>query len=115
MRVLVCGSRGWKDEEAIVWKLDQLLAEHDDLELISGGAVGPDTMAFGWAMDNAVPITVMEPDWQKYGRRAGIIRNDQMLDTSPDLVLAFWDGKSKGTKHTIDSAHKRQITIEVIL
>lgn len=113
MRVLVCGSRGWES----VWQVRMVYAELDKLkptEIISGGARGADRVAEVWAKTNSVPITVITPNWEKYGRRAGILRNNQMLDTKPDLVLAFWDGLSKGTKHTIDEALRRNMKVEVI-
>src|SRR3954465_2946642 len=113
MRVLVCGSRGW----GRVWQVRMVYAELDKLkptEIISGGARGADRVAEVWAKTNSVPITVFTPDWNKYGRRAGILRNNQMLDTNPDLVLAFWDGVSTGTKHTINEARKRGMKVEVI-
>jgi hypothetical protein len=113
MRVLVCGSRGWES----VWQVRMVYSELDKLkptEIISGGARGADRVAEVWAKTNSVPITVFTPNWEKYGRRAGILRNNQMLDTNPDLVLAFWDGQSKGTKHTIDEAHRRKMKVEVI-
>jgi hypothetical protein len=113
MRILVCGSRGWES----VWQVRMVYAELDKAkptEIISGGARGADRVAEVWAKTNSVPITVFTPDWNKYGRRAGVLRNNQMLDKKPDLVLAFWDGLSKGTKHTIDEARRRNIRVEVI-
>jgi hypothetical protein len=113
MKVLVCGSRGWES----VWQVRMVYSELDRIkptEIISGGARGADRVAEVWAKSNSVPITVFTPDWEKYGRSAGILRNNQMLDTNPDLVLAFWDGLSKGTKHTIDEARRRDMRVEVI-
>jgi hypothetical protein len=114
MRVLVCGSRGWKDSSTIHRVLGRL--HHPGMkitEIIHGGAAGADTMAGNWARGNFVPVRVFIPDWEQFGRSAGFKRNIQMLDTNPDLVLAFWDGRSKGTKHTIDTAVRRGITTEV--
>ncbi len=48
------------------------------------------------------------------GRRAGPERNIRMLDSTPDLVLAFWDGQSRGTRHTISEARRRNITVRVV-
>jgi hypothetical protein len=112
MKVLVCGSRGWES----VWQVRMVYSELDRIkptEIISGGARGADRVAEVWAKSNSVPITVFTPDWEKNGRRAGVLRNNQMLDTNPDLVLAFWDGLSKGTKHTIDEARRRNIRVKV--
>jgi hypothetical protein len=112
-KVLVCGSRGWES----VSQVRMVYAKLDAIgptEIISGGARGADRVAEVWAKTNSVPITVFTPNWNKYGRRAGILRNNQMLDTNPDLVLAFWDGVSTGTKHTINEARKRGMKVEVI-
>ena len=49
-----------------------------------------------------------------YGPRAVVIRNEQMLDTGVDLVIAFWDGQSRGTQHMIESAKRRGIPVEII-
>lgn len=112
MIVLVCGSRNWTDKDTLNARLDQL-SKHD-LRIIHGGAKGADKMGYHWAFYHGVKHTEYKPDWEKYGRSAGIKRNIQMLDTSPDLVIAFWDGKSKGTSHTITEARKRGIPTEVI-
>jgi hypothetical protein len=58
-------------------------------------------------------VEVFEADW-RLGRRAGPERNVRMLDTKPDLVLAFWDGQSRGTRHTISEARRRNITVRVV-
>lgn len=110
MRVLVCGSRTWDDQELVFNWLD---ATKPDL-LIHGGARGADRIASDWAGYHHVPEIVMAPEWEMYGKSAGIKRNNQMLDLGPDSVLAFWDGRSKGTKHTIDEAHRRGIPVKVI-
>lgn len=51
-------------------------------------------------------------DWKKYGSSAGYIRNDEMAKYA-DCLIAFWDGKSKGTKHMIDLAVKRKIKVKL--
>ena len=54
-------------------------------------------------------------DWDTYGKQAGFIRNIQMLDEKPDLVIAFQKNASRGTQHTINEARKRGIPVEVIV
>lgn len=109
MVVLVCGSRGWKDEQKIRDRLDAL----KPTLVIQGGAAGADLMAYNWAEDNGVPVTTYSPDYFKYGRVAPHKRNDEMLDRKPDCVLVFWDGKSPGTKSMIGKAHRKNLPIEV--
>jgi len=82
--------------------------------VIHGGASGADTMAGDAALLLGCPVVVFLPDWEKYGKRAGFVRNDEMLDEGPDLVIAFWNQTSKGTKYTIDKARERGIETKVI-
>ena len=77
----------------------------NNLRLVSGGARGADTLAERFAKERDLGIIVYKPDWDKHGRIAGFIRNQQIVDTC-DMVLAFWDGKSKGTQDTINKAKK---------
>jgi hypothetical protein len=113
MRVLVSGSRGFKNKQLVFNRLAQLPREN--LVIVQGGAIGVDTFAYQWAVQNHVATQTYKPDWNKYGRAAGFKRNDEMLDTKPALVLAFWDGESNGTKHTFTGARAREIPTEVIL
>lgn len=111
MRVLVCGSRGWQSEEGIYHELNKL---PPNSEVLHGGARGADAIAGVIADHLGMDVTTYKPDWSKHGKAAGIIRNDIMLDTRPDLVLAFWDGKSTGTKHTIKGAISRGLPVRII-
>lgn len=111
MRVLVCGSRTWWDPASLRERLAEL---PDDTEIIQGGAGGADKLAHEFAGDYAMVSRTFPADWENHGKRAGIIRNLTMLDEHPDLVIAFWDGESPGTKHTITEAQRRGIPVEVI-
>ena len=109
LRVLVCGSRGYSSRARIGLRLAELPAGS---EVIHGAARGADEIADGFAREFGMKVTRYPANWFKHGRKAGIIRNVEMLDTKPDLVLAFWDGFSRGTKHTIDEAERRGIPCE---
>jgi hypothetical protein len=111
MKVLVTGSRTWRDARSI---RERLMALPEGTEVIQGGAGGADFIAGSVACALEMPVRTFRARWPLYGKRADILRNLQMLDEQPDLVLAFWDGKSRGTKHTIDEARKRGIPVEVI-
>ena len=115
MRVLVCGSRKFDDpaaaRDAIAVRLNKL---PDDAVLIHGGADGADMWADSIAYALQLETHVYPADWEQHGRSAGILRNDDMLDTKPDLVIAFWNGESKGTHYTIHEAKRRGIRVEVI-
>ena len=81
--------------------------------IVSGGAKGADTYAREYAMNNNIPLIEFLPDYQKYGRKAPLMRNLQIVDNC-DFLLAFWDGKSRGTKFTIDYAERKGVSIMVI-
>lgn len=109
MRVLICGSRDWTDSLPITSVLDGLLFLHncgfgtltlDPMVIIEGGATGADEIAAAWAetwkdrepYDFGVPRLTHEQypaDWKRYGRSAGPIRNQAMLETKPSVAFAF--------------------------
>lgn len=74
--------------------------------IISGGAKGADSLAKRYAEGTGVDYIEFPADWKKHGKKAGMIRNQQIVNAC-DMVLAFWDGTSAGTKNTIELA-KRQ-------
>lgn len=110
-RIIVAGSRGWTD----YLKIDHVLRDivkQDDM-LITGGARGVDTLASRWASVNMIKNTIVNAEWDKYGKSAGYLRNQKMAEMATHLI-AFWDGKSKGTKHMIDIAIDRGLWVKVI-
>ena len=74
-------------------------------EVISGGAAGADTLGARWAKDHGVKLTVFKPDWERYGKRAGFLRNEDIVKAA-DMVLALWDGVSKGTANSLSIAKR---------
>lgn len=120
MRVLVCGSRDYGDAEQMYRILDGLLLEarvrqavelrHDRpaMTIVHGAARGADSLAARWANQvDDVWEEAYPADWDEYGKRAGYIRNQQMIETFPDLVIAFFAGeRTKGTQHTCDLARR---------
>ena len=112
MRVLICGSREWSDRGQLHRELTGLYAEHPFWAVIVGDARGADTMALGWALGLRITADVFHANWNRDGRRAGLIRNLKMLDEKPDLVVAFLEGKSSGTMHTVHNARKRGLTVQ---
>ena len=81
--------------------------------IVSGGAKGADTYAKEYAIKNNIPIIEFLPDYRKYGRKAPLMRNLQIVDNC-DFLLAFWDGVSRGTKFTIDYAERKGISHQII-
>jgi hypothetical protein len=111
MRVLVCGGRSFDDLPLLDRTLNELHAERPITTLIHGGAAGADTMAHFWAGAAGVPIEVYVAQWKKYGKGAGPVRNQRMLDEGKlDLVVAFPGGA--GTEDMMKRA--RTAGVEVI-
>ena len=110
MKVLVCGSRDWADIRPIYDRLRQF---GRGVTVIHGAARGADSLAATAARSLGIAEKAFPADWRGKGKRAGIIRNLQMLDEAPDLVIAFQRNGSRGTQHTIDEARRRGIPVEV--
>lgn len=99
MKVAVIGSRNIQIEN-----LSKYLPR-ETTEIVSGGAKGVDTSAREYAIANSIKLTEFLPDYEKYKRGAPLKRNIQIIEYA-DVVIAFWDGKSKGTKFVIDNCNK---------
>lgn len=84
-----------------------------DSVIITGGARGADEIAAQAADYFGLSSVVIHAKWDKHGKRAGYLRNIEMLDMNPRLVIAFQREGSRGTQHTIDEARKRGIETEV--
>lgn len=86
--------------------LDSLADEYGGItRLVSGGAKGGDRYAEIYAKNRNIQITIHYPEWDKYGKSAGFRRNLKIVEDA-DIVVAVWDGESKGTRHTITEARK---------
>ncbi len=107
MRIVIAGGRDFNDWDTFMGYMSVLpnWIGHDDFEVVSGGASGADSLGERFAQLFNHQLTRFPADWEKYGRAAGPIRNEQMAKYA-DGVIAFWDGKSRGTKNMIDVARK---------
>ena len=93
MRLLVCGGRDFANEAALRRILDKYHSKTPVSVLIQGGARGADRLAANWARANGVECHEYPADWRQHGKRAGYLRNQQMLDEGkPDFVIAFPGG-----------------------
>lgn len=111
MKVLVCGSRHFND----FGKLSAVLSDCGITHLIQGGAKGADRLSMEWALQNAIPQTEFKADWNVHGKRAGPIRNYQMLkEGKPEMVVAFLAPNSRGTKHMIEIAQKAGVKTIIV-
>ena len=114
-RVLVCGSRDWDNYELLVENLDSALDRYGPLHakpvLMNGGARGADSHATAYARARGIECRVFHPDWKTYGRRAGLLRNEDMISQGPRLVVAFYKHRerSRGAAHTVKLAREAGI------
>ena len=92
MKIAVTGGRTYMNKPELFEILDTIHKEYGIKRLIHGGAKGTDTLAEMWAKDNNIPTDIFLPDWDKYGKAAGPIRNKLILDEKPDMVIVFPDG-----------------------
>lgn len=110
MKVAIVGSRGFWDIDLV----GEYVAGLDVTDVIvSGGARGPDHAAEVAARARGMRVEVILPDWTTFGKRAGFVRNVEIVGRC-DRLVAFWDGQSGGTKHSIDLAHKAGKPVEII-
>ena len=119
INLLIAGSRDFTDysrfKEIVISFLQKIKDENpgitrEEFQIVSGGARGADALAYEFGKAKGFTTTVIEADWNKYGKQAGMIRNQVMarlLEANrggKNYVLCFWDGKSRGTKGMMDLA-----------
>lgn len=109
MKIAIIGSRGFNDYDLLKYTMEK----YDASTIISGGAKGADSLAKKYANEFSLELIEFLPDWSKYGRSAGFIRNLDIINNS-DVVVAFWDGTSKGTLHSITTSQKKGKPLEII-
>jgi hypothetical protein len=107
MKVAVCGPR-WVQEI----NLGEALPPEASV-IVSGGARGVDTLAEKYAEEKGLETIIHYPDYKRYGRRAPLVRNTLIVNGA-DMLVAFWDGKSRGTKDTIDKARRKGLPIVMV-
>lgn len=107
MKVAIIGSRGLENIE-----IEEYLPK-GVTEIVSGGAKGVDTIAKEYALKNNIKLTEFKPDYKRYLKGAPLKRNLQIIEYS-DMVIAIWDGKSKGTKFVIENCPKEKLKLFLI-
>lgn len=123
-KIIINGSRDFNNYTYLRLMLKEYIMTNqinpESIEIISGGAKGADTLAIKFAKEYNLNYKVMNADWDKYGKRAGIIRNAEMLTyaiSNPNdiaILISFWNGTSKGTKHMIDISNDKGIIVKVM-
>jgi hypothetical protein len=113
MKIIVAGGRDFNNYELLKEKLDELIGENKEIEIVSGMARGADTLGVQYANERGYEIKKFPAQWDKYGKSEGYRRNEEMANYG-DTCICFWDTKSKGTKHMIDLSNKYNLNITVI-
>lgn len=115
MRVAIIGSRNI-DRDNLQKFAYKKICENipaNVTEIVSGGAVGIDTLAEAFAKKNGIRTKIFLPDYDKYGKRAPIIRNDEIISYA-QYVIAVWDGKSRGTAYTIAKCIENGVPVRIV-
>jgi len=107
-KLAIVGSREFIDWSLLVQETRKFIDELDFkiTHIVSGGARGADAMGKKFARNHRLRYEEYSADWEKYGNSAGMIRNKEIVDNS-DAVILFWDGKSSGTKNTLETVMAR--------
>lgn len=126
LRVIIAGSRDFDDFPKlmnscidILFKITKQYNDLDKIRIVSGAARGADRLGEQYAKVAGYEVSRFVPDWDGLGKRAGYVRNAEMAkyavaDGSYGVLIAFWDGKSKGTKHMIDLAEKNDLEVHIV-
>lgn len=109
-RLAIVGSRDYPNLEAVRRYVRE---QHPTTVIISGGARGVDRTAVEEAKRLGMLYEVYPADWDRYGKRAGYLRNETIVSKASE-VTAFWDGHSRGTQHTIRLARAAGLPVQVI-
>lgn len=113
-RIIIAGSRTFTDYELLCTKMDRICSNlGDEVEVVSGGARGADLLGEKWAKGRGHPVKLFPAEWDRFGHSAGYQRNKLMAAYATHLV-AFWDGKSRGTQHMIECAIHHHLGIRVV-
>ncbi|BBI30159.1 DUF2493 domain-containing protein [Acanthamoeba castellanii medusavirus] len=110
INVAIVGGRDFADKTRLYEVMDELALKHEIACVVGGGATGADSLGAEWAKDRGIATRVFIPEWKKHGRKAGILRNGQIVDAA-DMLVAFWDGKSPGTRNSVQRAEKKGIPV----
>ena len=113
-KVIIAGCRDFADYELMKEKCDFYLQnKKKDVIIVSGHASGADALGERYTHERGFGLETFPANWKVHGRAAGPIRNAQMADVA-NALIAFWDGKSRGTKNMIDTATKRGLKVAVV-
>lgn len=113
VKIIVAGSRSFDNYDLLEEKLDELIKGRKNTEIVSGNARGADLLGERYGKERELEIKRFPADWNKFGKKAGYLRNEEMAKYA-DVCVCFWDGSSAGTKNMIDLAEKYKLKTFVI-
>ena len=115
-KIIIAGCRTFEDydvlEKIVDCYLDKNNLQYRDIKIISGHAKGADKLGEKYAEKHNIELEIYKANWNKYGKKAGAIRNGEMARNANRLI-AFWDFVSKGTANMIETAQKRKLFVDV--
>jgi hypothetical protein len=115
-KVIIAGSRGFSNYRLLREQCNKFLREKrktSNIIIVSGHARGADFYGEKYAQDEGFDLEIYPAQWDKFGKRAGYRRNEQMAEVA-DALIAFWDGSSRGTKHMIDIMNEKNLLVRVV-
>lgn len=113
MKIIIAGSRTFKDYKKLCEICDKILQDQTKIEIVSGAYYkGADKLGEQYAKERGFNLKKIPADWNKYGKAAGPKRNEQMANYANTLI-AFWDGKSNGTRSMIQLAKQYKLRVKV--
>lgn len=107
MKICIAGGRDFDDYDVLAKVVDHVIEEiPPPIIIISGKAKGADTLGERYAKEHGFDVLLFPADWKQHGKGAGPIRNAKMAEEA-DMLIAFWDGSSRGTRNMIGQMQKR--------
>jgi hypothetical protein len=112
-KVIIAGTRTFVDYNLLKTKCNEILKDYSNIEIVSGTAKGADQLGEIYAKEMNFDLKLFKPDWKGLGRKAGPLRNIEMGNYA-DVLIAFWDSVSGGTKHMINYATEKGLKVYVV-
>lgn len=113
MKIIIAGCRDFNNYELLKSKLDFYFQNIEIKEIVSGACSGADKLGERYAHEHNIPVKQFPANWNVYGKQAGPLRNEQMSQYA-DALVAFWDGKSRGTSDMINRAKAHNLKIRIV-
>lgn len=113
IKLAIVGSRGFNNYTLLCKEVDDVTKYFDIIQIISGGAAGADSLGARYAKEHNIDTEILIPDWKTHGKKGGFIRNGEIVEKC-DYLIAFWDGKSNGTRDSINKAKAKDKLLRII-